>query len=77
MLRLVMRICMTVAVLLVLARPFLAMPERPSNALLIFSHILQGMDPAGPPQLFDDTEEEDDNFTQEDDDDDSIFSFFG
>ncbi|KAK8380487.1 hypothetical protein O3P69_016822 [Scylla paramamosain] len=73
---LVRAMVMAVVVAVVMGR---ALPDRSNNPLLIFSHILQGQDPAGAPRLFDD------DFDDDDDDDDegyfggdvNPFSFFG
>lgn len=52
-----------------------------SNPLLVLSHLLQGLDPAGPPRLFDDDFSDlDDDTTHEDfldDEDGNPFSFLG
>lgn len=52
-----------------------------NNPLLVLSHLLQGLDPAGPPRLFDDdfADLEDDTTREDfiDDEDGNPFSFLG
>ena len=54
--------------------------DRFNHPLLIFSHIIQGQDPAGPPRLLNDDDDDDDDIDDEDDyfdGDVNPFSFFG
>ncbi|KAK3864727.1 hypothetical protein Pcinc_029611 [Petrolisthes cinctipes] len=52
--------------------------RRASNPLLIFGHLLQGLDPSGPPRLLEDDSVDEDDFEDYFDDEDvSPFSFFG
>lgn len=67
-------IVMSLATMAVLVRS-----QDPANPLLIFGHLLQGLDPAGPPKLFDDQDDDDDIQDDDyiDDEDFNPFSFLG